>query len=171
MKPLAKAGVVAGGYVAAVAVATLVVNIYINATNTPDRMSSGGMYAFGDGMLFLGVLGLAAIPATGAALFWLRSSAAFWVWLSVAALVIAATSVAAVLIYQTARHSAASTMGPLAAFAVLRLLITPGCAGLFLLAGVFAPSRTPRMRLLAAAAIELIVFAGTAFMWVWSARH
>jgi|SRR5882672_1364383 len=171
MKPIAKAGVVAGGYVAAAAIATLVVDIYIKATDTPDRISSGGMYAFGDGMLFLAVLGLAAIPATAAALYWLRSSAGFWSKLSIAGLVIAATSLAAVLIYQTARNASAPTMAPLAAFAVLRLLVTPGCAGFFLLAGVLAPSRTPRLRLFAAAAIELTVFGGTVLMWFLSARH
>jgi hypothetical protein len=169
--PLAKAGIVVAGYIAAFVIASMVLKAYVAATDTPDRVSSGGMWAFGDGMLFLGVLALAAVPATGAALYWLRASIRFWNWLSLAALVVAATSLAAVLIYQTARNAATSTMAPIAAFAVLRLLITPGCAGLFLLAGLLAPSRTPRMRLLAAAAIELTVFGGTFFMWVWSARH
>jgi len=36
------------------------------------------MYAFGDSVLFLGVLGVAAIPATGTALFFLRPRQGFW---------------------------------------------------------------------------------------------
>ena len=67
MRPAAKAGIVVAGYVAAVAVASLVLRVYIAATSGPDRQTYGGMYAFGDSLLFLGVAGVAAIPATGAA--------------------------------------------------------------------------------------------------------
>lgn len=171
MKPIAKAGIVLAGYIAAFAVAGLVLKLYIAATDTPDRVSSGGMWAFGDGMLFLGVLGLAAIPATGAGLYWLRASDRFWAGLSIAALVVAATSLAAALIYWAAKGSASgSVMQPVAAFAVLRILVTPGCAGFFLLAGLFAPYHTARMRLFTAAAIEILVFGSTAFIWFLMAR-
>lgn len=171
MKPIAKAGIVAAGYVAAFVVAGLVLKLYIAATDTPDRVSSGGMYAFGDGMLFLAVLAVAAVPATGAAFYWLRSNLTFWGWISVGALVIAATSVAALLVYVTqAAFAPPSPMQPLAAFAVLRILFTPMCAGLFLLAGLFAPNRTTRFRLLAATSIELIVFGCTALKRFLSTR-
>jgi hypothetical protein len=67
MRPFVKAGFVAIGYVAAFAIAWLIVGMYVAATSSPDRQ--GGMSAFGDSLLFLAVFGLAAVPATGAALF------------------------------------------------------------------------------------------------------
>jgi hypothetical protein len=169
MKPVAKAGVVLAGYIAAFLVASLVLKVYIAATDTPDRVSSGGMWAFGDGMLFLGVLALAAVPATGAALFWLRASTAFWARLSVAALVIAATSMAAFVIYATqARSGPTSPMNMLPAYAVLRLLVAPLFAGFFCLAGLFAPYRTARLRLFAAGALELLSIGLIAMTWIRS---
>ena len=63
--------------------------MYIAATNVPDRQVYGAMYDFGDSLLFLGTLGLAAVPATGAALFFLRGRPAFWKILSISALAIA----------------------------------------------------------------------------------
>jgi hypothetical protein len=77
MRPVAKAGLVTLGFIAAFAIAWLVVGIYVAATSGPDRQSSSGMYAFGDSLLFLGAFGLAAVPATGAALFFLRPRPAF----------------------------------------------------------------------------------------------
>jgi hypothetical protein len=169
MKPVAKAGVVLAGYIAAFLAASLVLKLYIAATDTPDRVSSGGMWAFGDGMLFLGVLALAAVPATGAALYWLRASAGFWTSLSIASLVIAATSLAAFLIYATqARSGPTSPMNMLPAYAVLRLLVAPLLAGFFCLAGLFAPYRTARLRLFAAGAIELISIGLIAMTWIRS---
>ena len=53
MKPVAKAGLVAIGYVAALAVALLVVGMYVARTSGPDRQSYGAMFAFGDSLLFL----------------------------------------------------------------------------------------------------------------------
>jgi hypothetical protein len=168
MKPVAKAGVVLAGYIAAFLVASLVLKVYIAATDTPDRVSSGGMWAFGDGMLFLGVLALAAVPATGAALYWLRASATFWTSLSIASLVIAATSLAAFLIYATQARSGPTPMNMLPAYAVLRLLVAPLFAGLFCLAALFAPYRTARLRLFAAGAIELISIGLIAMTWIRS---
>ena len=67
------------GYGGALIVASVVVSIYVAATNGPDRQDSAGMYAFGDAILFLAIFGVAAIPATGAALFFLRRNPAFGV--------------------------------------------------------------------------------------------
>jgi hypothetical protein len=77
MKPFAKAGLVAAGYIAAFAIASAVVAIYIAATDASDWQASSGMFAFGGSLLFVAVFGLAAVPATGAALFFLRSYRAF----------------------------------------------------------------------------------------------
>ena len=89
----------AGGYVLALLVAWAIVTTYIALTDGPDRQASGGMYAFGDSLLFLALFGVAAVPATGAALYFVRPFHAFWRALSVAALAITATGVAAVGVY------------------------------------------------------------------------
>jgi hypothetical protein len=94
----AKVGIVAGGYALAFAIASLVLRVYSAATNGPDRQTYGGMVAFGDSLLFLGVLGVAAIPATAAALYFLRSRPGFWRVLSGAALAVAATALVALLL-------------------------------------------------------------------------
>ena len=95
MRPAAKAGIVVAGYVMAVAVAALVVRVYIAATSGPDRQTYGGMYAFGDNLLFLAVAVAAAIPATGAALFFLRPHRGVWKVLSIGGLATAATAILA----------------------------------------------------------------------------
>jgi hypothetical protein len=62
MRPVAKASLVALGYVAALAVTLLVAGIHLAETSGADRQ--GGMSAFGDSLMLLAVFGLAAVPAT-----------------------------------------------------------------------------------------------------------
>src|SRR5262245_20088783 len=103
MRPAMKAGIVVAGYVAAVAVAWLVVHIYIAATSGLDRQTYGGMYAFGDSLLFLGVAGVGAVPATGAALFFLRPHRGFWSILSIGGLATAGTAILASVLFLATR--------------------------------------------------------------------
>lgn len=80
MRPMTtwkKVALVLAGYIAAIVVASTVVYIYVLATDSPDRQASSGMYAFGDSLLFLAVLGVASLPATGAALVFLRGCRVF----------------------------------------------------------------------------------------------
>jgi len=164
LRPVAKVGLVALGYVAAFAIALLVVRIYVAATSGLDREASGGMFAFGDGLLFLGVFGLAAVPATGTALFFLRPRPAFWVTLSVASLAVASTSLAAVLIdVAPTVVDSSPLLHSWSAFAVLRILVAPLFAIFFLLSGLFAPSRSARISLIAATVIEIAAVAYFAF--------
>ena len=164
MRPVAKASLVALGYVAALAVTLLVAGIHLAETSGPDRQ--GGMSAFGDSLMFLAVFGLAAVPATGAALFFLRPHPAFWLTLSVASLAAAFTSAAAAVI-----HTASGALEPSSflqgwsAFAVLRILAAPLFAMLWLLSGLFAPNRSARLSLIAASAIEAAAFAYVVFGW------
>lgn len=171
MRPLAKVGLVAGGYVAALAIALLVVQIRIAATSGQDRQDYGAMYAFGDSLLFLAVFGMAAVPATGTWLFFLRSRPAFWSRLAVTALFVASTGLAAALAWFLTRSVVAP--GPLASWsiaAVLRILVAPLLAGFFVLSALLAPNRPARTRLLAAATVETAAFAGVAFAWFASTR-
>ncbi|MES2355435.1 MAG: hypothetical protein V4568_13755 [Pseudomonadota bacterium] len=168
MKPFAKVGLVTAGYIAALAIASAALTIYVSATNGPDRQTSGGMFAFGDSLLFLAVFGLASVPATGTALFFLRPYRIFWIILSVAALVISTTSLAAVFCYVVSKtadpHSVLHSWSP---FAVLRILVTPLFAMAFLVSGLFAPNRGARISLFIATAIETGVFAYVAFTWFY----
>jgi hypothetical protein len=164
MTSFAKASLVALGYVAALAVTLLVAGIQFAETTGPDRQ--GGMSAFGDSLMLLAVFGLAAVPATGAALFFLRPHPAFWLTLSIASLAAASTGGIAAAI-----HSAPGAVEPSSflqawsAFAVLRILAAPLLAMLWLLSGLFAPNRSARRSLLAASMIETAAFAYVAFGW------
>jgi hypothetical protein len=158
LRPFAKAGLVAVGYIAAGAIAWLVVSIYVAATSSPDRQ--GGMSAFGDSLLFLAVFGLAAVPATGAGLFFLRTRPVVWGTLSVVSVAVASTSIAACLTYLAPTASEpGSLLHSWSAFATLRILVAPLLALFFLLSGLFAPNRSARIALIAATTIELGVLA------------
>lgn len=166
MRPVAKVGIVVAGYVAAVAVASLVLRIYIAATSGPDRQTDGGMYAFGDSLLFLGVAGVAAIPATGAALYSLRSHRGFWRVLSIGGLATAATAILASVLFHAMRSTTGhGVLQSLAMATPLRILVAPLLALFFLLCGLFAPTRSARLCLASAAAIEVVAFVSVAGTW------
>jgi hypothetical protein len=153
---MAKAGIVVGGYVAAILLALCVVSIYINQTSGPGRDASAGMYAFGDSLLFLAVFGVVSTIPTGLALVFLRQSRKFWICISVVALVVASTSlaaIAAVLLEQQtpAFNASLSAWTPLA---VLRILVSPLLAGLFGLSALAAPEARFRWYLFGAASVE-----------------
>ena len=171
MRPAAKAGIVVSGYVAAVIVASIIVRVYIAATSGPDRQTYGGMYAFGDSLLFLGVAGVAAIPVTGAALFFLRSHRGFWRILSIGGLGTAATAILASGLFLAVRS--ATGHGVLQSWAMLtplRILVAPLLALFFLLAGLVAPTRSARISLASAAAVEIVAFVSVAYTWWVSGR-
>jgi hypothetical protein len=166
MRPLARVGLVLGGYVVAFVVASALVAVYVAATSGPDRQASSGMYAFGDDLLFLAVFGIAAVPASGAALFFLKPYRSFWLALSVAALGMAATGLAAVIGYVAARTAdAPPLLQTWSALAVLRILVAPLFALSFLLSGLLAPNRSSRFALLLATVVEAAVFAYVAIIW------
>ena len=159
MRPLAKLGVVLGGYVVAFAIASAVVAAYIAATETPDRQTYAAMYDFGDLLLWLGVFGLASIPATAAGLFFLRPFRLFWIALSTVALALVATSSVAVV--ARLLHAIVDTQQisrSLLAFASLAIITAPLSAGFFVLSGVLAPDRPTRRALLGAAALQVVFF-------------
>jgi hypothetical protein len=159
MKALAKVGLVGAGYIGAFAIATAVVAVYIAATQGPDRRDYAAMFDFGDTLLFLGVFGLAAVPPTGAALFFLRPYRRFWRVLSIIAMVMAATALAAFVEVLTWRGAGPrSVASGWAALASLRILIAPLFGLAFVVSAVFAPGRNPRLALLAATAMEAMVF-------------
>jgi hypothetical protein len=129
------------------------------------------MYAFGDSLLFLAVAGVAAIPATGAALLFLRPRRGFWKALSVVSLATATTAILASGLFLATRSAAGG--GALQSWAMLtplRILAAPLLALFFLLAGLFAPTRAARACLGSAAAIEVVAFVSVAYTWWISGR-
>ena len=166
VKPLVKAAVVAGGYVAAFAIASAVVAVRIATTSGPDAQASSGMYAFGDALLFAAVFGACALVPTGAALFFLRPNRAFWMALCAAALAIAATALAAFIAHVLAKAAGTSSMlYAWSSLAGLRILVAPLFALAFFLSGLFAPNRASRITLFGVTVIEAGVFAYAALVW------
>lgn len=122
LRPAAKAGIVIAGC----AVATLVVRLFVAATSDVDRQTYSGMTAFGDSLVFLAALGVAAIPATGAAFYFLRPYGRLWRMLSVGSLATAATAVVGVVLSLEPRTAnIGSTLQAWSMAAPLRILAAP----------------------------------------------
>lgn len=165
LKPASRVLLVAAGYLAALLVAAAAVAAFGAGADV-----SGGMAAFGDALLFLAAFGLAAVPATGAALFFLRSNARFWQAAAIVALGVAATGIGALAAYSSGQEfGAGSALAAWSALSPLRLLVAPLFVLAFFLAAVFSPNRSSRGMLLAAAAGEAAVFLWVAAEWFHAA--
>ncbi|HZZ18784.1 MAG TPA: hypothetical protein VFE25_05420 [Opitutaceae bacterium] len=157
MKPLHKIALVVGGYVLSVLIAFAAVAAHVATTSGADRQSAGGMFAFGDSILFVLVFGICALVPTGAALFFMRPYGAFWKAISVVALAVAATSIAAGVLFAFGRHSPSPTIVMLSGYSVLRVLLSPLLAMVFVVCAVLSPARGARIALAASSAIEAVV--------------
>jgi hypothetical protein len=165
MKPVAKISLVGAGYVVAFILASAAVAIHVR-TSGPDAQVAGGMYAFGDSVLFAAVFGVAALLPTGAALFFLRPYRAFWNAISGLGLIIAVTSVVAAGLYAFGRHAVEpSPLAHWAAVSVLRILIAPLLALTFLVSTALSPYRIARLAFLAATVMEAAVTAYAVVVW------
>jgi hypothetical protein len=92
MKTFSRIGLVLGGYVAAVAAASVLVYIRQLLTSGPAAQASSGMYAGGDFFLFVASFTILALVPTALALYFLRPYEKIWLALSVVALAIAITA-------------------------------------------------------------------------------
>ena len=166
MKPAAKVGLVLAGYAAAVLIALLAVRLYIGVTSGPGRDASSGMFAFGDMLAFLATFAVAAVPATGAAFYFLRSHPGFWPPLAIIALLFAITSLIAIVVHFSSSLPSPGSPAPgWSALATLRVLLAPLFAIAFFIAGLFAPVRRARLALLTATVMEFAAFAMLVFSW------
>ena len=163
MSRTAKLLLVVAGYAIALLVALGATQAHQVATSGPAWQGYSGMLAFGDSVLFLGVFGLTAVPATGVALYFLRPVRLFWQIASITALAIAATGLAAFFGYLLFRSTQPASM--LVALSPIRILLAPLFGTAFLLGLLFAPSRPGRLAFLAATVIEAVVFISVAFIW------
>ena len=166
MRALVKGGVVAGGYAAALLVAAAAVAVRVASTSDPVSQASSGMHAFGDLLLFVGVFGVLAVVPTGAALFFLRPYPRFWSALAALGLVVAASGLAAAVLFTVGRHAAPpSPIAEWAGLSILRILVAPLLALAFLVCAVFSPRRGPRLAFLAGTAAEAAVSAYGGLVW------
>jgi hypothetical protein len=116
--------------------------------------------------IFLGVFALASLPATGAALFFLRPYEVFWRVMAAGAVGTAATGVVVLADLLASRSSTAGALlGHWSMLSPIRVLLAPGLAMIFLLCGWFAPTRFTRMAFLCATAVETILFVWVALIW------
>src|SRR5262245_39170801 len=165
-KPAVKIGAVVAGYVAALIVAFAAVAGRVALTSGPDAQASSGMCAFGDALLFVAVFSVASLMPTGAALFLLRPYRRFWHVLSGLGLAVAATSVVAAALFAAGRQTVApSALATWAALSVLRILVAPPLALIFLVCTFLSPYRIPRLAFLAATGVEAAVSAYGGFVW------
>jgi hypothetical protein len=77
-RPYVKFGIVAAGYVAALAIALAVVALRVAETSGPVARASSGMYAFGDLLTFLAVFGACSFVPTGFGVYFLWQTRYFW---------------------------------------------------------------------------------------------
>ena len=157
-----------GGYALALVTALAVTRAHVVATSGPAWQGSSGMLAFGDTALFAGVFAMTAMPATCAALFFLRPVRRFWHVASIVALAIAATAFAA-LVYVLVSPRTGTALGAWSPLALIRILLAPLSSATFFLALRFAPTRPARLALLAASVIEAGAFVWVALAWWRSA--
>ena len=156
---------VLAGYVLAVVLAFSLTAIYL-AMKYPGGRGSGGMAAFGDSILFLWVLGVVSVPATAAALYFLRPCRWFWELASVVGLIAAAVAVTDLTaVIARSGADATSPWGMWSMLAPVRVLLTLPLAAGLLLAGVFAPGGRWRLILLAATAVEAVTFVSVFLIW------
>jgi hypothetical protein len=155
-----KLALVLAGYAAAFLLTSAATWVVIRLRTAPP--ASDGMQAFGDMLLYLGLLAVSSVLPTLLALYFLRPFQEFWTVFSIAAIVLAALGLVAESL-MGANHSS-----PWAAFFVgfLGLLIILGAPLLglgFLAFAWLAPEGRSRLRLIAAASIEFAVCAYAIF--------
>ena len=165
MKASLKIGGVAGGYIAAFLVASAAVAVRLASTSGPDAQASSGMYAFGDALLFVAIFGVSALVPTAAALFFLRPYRHFWTVLSALGFAVAVTGVTAAILFAVGRHATLSPLATWVNFSVLRILVAPLLAIIFLVCTILSPHRSPRFAFLAAALMEAAVSTYGGFVW------
>lgn len=150
------------GFVLALVVAAAAVWLHTALSSLPPEEASGGMAAFGDLVLFIGVFCIFAVMPTLRLLKLLQGCRAFWwVWGCVAALV-SATGAVAGLVYLAPDLTHAQQFPLIASLAPLRILATLPLVVAFALSGVFAPLGWNRKTLVGCASVEGIVFAAAA---------
>lgn len=159
MKVGRKLALFLGSYLLALVIAIATVVLYFQVTSGPDRDASSGMHAFGDSVSFLGIPGAVSLPATCAALFFVRAYRPLWMVLSAVAVGLAATGILdllALLTFPVATPDSWPQFFSL--LSPLRILAAPVFAMAFVLAGLLAPVRWSQITVVVTAASEGGIF-------------
>ena len=155
-----KIGIVIVGYILAGAVASASTYIQELATRGTDAQASQGMFAFGQSILFMLVFGGLALIPTVLAFYFLRSSEKFWNGFAVLCLGFSITGIIIVianaLMNENILHIAESSADVISLFGVLGAFGGPILIIGYLVLAVIAPSRRPRILLLASVGLELL---------------
>jgi len=166
-----KTACVAAGYILALAVASAAEYIRYLFTQGPAAQAASGMYAGGDFMLFLGVLGFMSIFPTALGLYFLRPFKKFWVVFAYGALALALTAPLAevtLMTLKTLQLCQAPLWDVVYLLGLLRIFATGVLAPGFALMAWVAPQKGPRLILLVAAGIEAALFLYIAVLYlVW----
>lgn len=147
------------GFAASVAVATAAVWLRAFLFPLPTAEASGGMAAFGDFLLFVGVFSLSAIFPTALLLRRLQGSSAFWIVWSSVALVLTVTGLVAGAAYfapslmRSRQHPMIHMLAPLRVIGAVPLVIG------FMLSALLAPQRGTKKIFLGCAGVEFVTFA------------
>jgi hypothetical protein len=159
MERLSKPGVVLIGYAAALLVSCIVFYAYVYVSNWTNAVqASGGMQAFGDFLLLVGLFGFLALFPTALALYYLRPFEKFWRVFSIASLVLAISGLLAALMIGRLQRPPGAILG-VGFFGLVEILGAPLLGLCFSTCAVIAPTRSSRRFLFAAAGIEFVVSA------------
>lgn len=165
MNRLTQAGVVCGGYAAALLFACAAFYLRQLSQDATDQASSG-MSAFGDLLLFVGLFGFLALIPTGLALYFLRPFAPFWTVAGYVSVVLAATAIWAELTVAWVSDPPSPSWSIGVLIGILRLLVAPGLALVFAMAALLAPTHRPRWLLFGAAVTEGLVSLSALVYWL-----
>lgn len=134
--------------------------LYDRRFSPADQQTMGGMIAGGEMVYGSGVFFLVALAPTALALWFLRESKAFWTAFSLALLALTLAGLGATIFFVTVRVPAGPQPMPLLfveLLALAQMLGSPLWAGGCALFAWLAPARGSRRRLIAAAAIEVVI--------------
>src|SRR4030095_3573649 len=160
MNKSVKIGIVIAGYILSCVGAFVVTYIRELSTRGTYIQASQGMFAFGQTMLFLLVFGGLALIPTVLAFYFLRSSVKFWNGFAVLCLAFSITEIIVVIanamMNANLLHISKSSAAVVSLFGVLGAFGAPLLIVGFLVLAVIAPSRRPRIFLLASAGLEIL---------------
>jgi hypothetical protein len=153
-----KLAIVLGGYVLAFVAAGLAGYLYDRRMAEMPYDTSGGMYAAGEGMAWLGTFLVVALVPTLMGLWFMRRNTKFWTTIAVGGLGFAGVGLLSVLVMMTMHDTPTHLVGvAVELFGLAQLLGVPIWIAGFALFAFIAPTRPARRLLVWAVGIELVI--------------
>ena len=160
-----KLGIVLGGYALALLASIVAVLIWDRHFTPADNQAMGGMIAGGEMMYGIGLFLMGALVPTGLALWWLQRHRPTWSVFTVVCLAFAIFGLAAALTMNITQSPGRGDGWAILVelFGLAQMLGSPLWIAGFGLFALLAPARDLRLRMLAAAGIEVVI-AGCAML-------